>query len=69
MAAIENAAAERKKQEKLKEYLAEIERLDDKQWERDKYLRNLELQKKANVLIAVSNTVLRINSVRIAERG
>ena len=46
MAAIENAAAERKKQEKLKEYLAEIERLDDKQWERDKYLRNLELQDK-----------------------
>lgn len=46
MAAIENAAAEKKKQEKLKEYLAEIERLDDKQWERDKYLRNLELQDK-----------------------
>ena len=42
--AIEDAAAEAKKQEKLKEYLAELERLDDKQWEREKYLRQLELQ-------------------------
>ena len=45
-AAIEEAAAEKKKQDKLKEYLAEIERLDDKQWEREKYLRQLELQDK-----------------------
>ncbi|MDE7439961.1 MAG: SPFH domain-containing protein, partial [Clostridia bacterium] len=44
MEAIEDAAAEKQKQEKLKEYLAELERLDDKQWEREKYLRQLELQ-------------------------
>jgi len=47
MNAIEDAAAEKQKQEKLKEYLAELERLDDKQWEREKYLRQLELQDKA----------------------
>lgn len=46
MASIEAAAAEQKKQDKLKEYLAEVERLDDKQWEREKYLRQLELQDK-----------------------
>lgn len=56
--AIEDAAAEvkreaKRKQEeeehrqKLKEYLAEVERLDDKQWEREKYLRQLELQDNA----------------------
>lgn len=45
-AAVENAAAEVQKQNRLKEYLAEIERLDDKQWEREKYLRNLELADK-----------------------
>ena len=44
MEAIEDFAAEKQKQEKLKEYLAELERLDDKQWEREKYLRQLELQ-------------------------
>lgn len=44
MNVIEDAAAEKQKQEKLKEYLAELERLDDKQWEREKYLRQLELQ-------------------------
>lgn len=44
MNAIEDAAAEKQKQLKLKEYLAELERLDDKQWEREKYLRQLELQ-------------------------
>ena len=44
MDAIEDAAAEKQRQEKLKEYLAELERLDDKQWEREKYLRQLELQ-------------------------
>jgi len=47
MEAIEDAAAEKQRQEKLKEYLAELERLDDKQWERDKYLRQLELQDRA----------------------
>lgn len=47
MAAIEDAAAEKQRQEKLKEYLAEVERLDDKQWEREKYLRQLELQDKS----------------------
>ena len=46
MEAIEDAAADKQKQEKRKEYLAELERLDDKQWERDKYLRQLELQDK-----------------------
>ena len=45
--AIEDAAAEKQKQEKLKEYLAELERLDNKQWEREKYLRQLELQDRA----------------------
>lgn len=44
MDAIEDAAAEKQRQEKLKEYLAELERLDDKQWDREKYLRQLELQ-------------------------
>lgn len=47
MNAIEEFAAEKTKQEKMKEYLAELERLDDKQWERDKYLRQLELQDRA----------------------
>lgn len=45
--AIEEAAADKQKTDRLKEYLAEIERLDDKQWEREKYLRQLELQDKA----------------------
>lgn len=44
MDAVEDAAAEARKQKKLQEYLAELERLDDKQWEREKYLRQLELQ-------------------------
>lgn len=47
MDAVEDAAAEAKRQKKLKEYLAELERLDDKQWEREKYLRQLELEDKA----------------------
>lgn len=47
MDAVEDAAAEKQRQEKLKEYLAELERLDDKQWEREKYLRQLELQDRA----------------------
>ena len=46
MDAVEDAAAEARKQKKLQEYLAEVERLDDKQWEREKYLRQLELQDK-----------------------
>lgn len=46
MEAIEDAAAEKQRQEKLKDYLAELERLDDKKWEREKYLRQLELQDK-----------------------
>ncbi len=37
---------EQKRRERLKEYLAELERLDDKQWEREKYLKQLELQDK-----------------------
>lgn len=56
-AAMEEAAAarrqkeldeeeEKKKHARLKEILAELERLDDKQWEREKYLRQLELQDK-----------------------
>lgn len=44
MEAIESVATENERREKIKEYLAEIERLDDKQWEREKYLRQLELQ-------------------------
>lgn len=47
MNAIEDFAAEARQRERLKEYLAEIERLDDKQWEREKYLRKLELDDKA----------------------
>lgn len=45
--AVEDAAAEARKQQKLKEYLAELERLDDKQWEREKYLRQLEIEDRA----------------------
>lgn len=47
MEAIEDSAAEKQRQEKLKEYLVELERLEDKQWERQKYLCQLELQDKA----------------------
>lgn len=42
--AVEEASAEARKQKKWQEYLAELERLDDKQWEREKYLRKLELE-------------------------
>ncbi len=38
---------QKRKSEHIKEVLAELERLDDKQWEREKYLRQLELQDKA----------------------
>ena len=44
---VESVAEEAQKTKKLKEHLAELERLDDKQWEREKYLRQLELQDKA----------------------
>ncbi len=44
MNAIEDAAKEVVRQEKLKEYLREVERLDDKQREREKYLRELQLK-------------------------
>lgn len=44
---IEGVTEEAARRERLKEYLAELERLDDKQWEREKYLRQLELQDKA----------------------
>lgn len=47
MNAIEDAAAEVVRQDKLKEYLREIERLEDKQWEREKYLRELQLKDNA----------------------
>ena len=47
MAAVEDAAAEAVRQQKLKEYLSELERLDDKNWEREKYLRQLEMQDRA----------------------
>lgn len=42
MAKVESVSEEVVKQQRLKEYLAELERLDDKQWEREKYLRQLE---------------------------
>ena len=44
MDAVEDAAAEARKQKRTQEYLAELERLNDKEWEREKYLRQLELQ-------------------------
>lgn len=46
MNAIEEFAAEKARQERMQKILAELERLDDKQWEREKYLRELELQDK-----------------------
>ncbi len=58
MNAIEDAAAEAVRQDKLKEYLRELERLDDKQWEREKYLRELQLKDNAayyEVLKVVGN--------------
>lgn len=47
MNAIESAAAEATRQEKIEAYLREVERLDDKQWEREKYLRELQLKDNA----------------------
>ncbi len=46
IAKVEDFAEERAREKKLKEYLAEIERLDDKEWEREKYLRELEQHNK-----------------------
>ncbi len=43
---IDDFAKEAQRQRKLKEYLAELERLDDKKFERDVYLRKLELEDK-----------------------
>lgn len=42
--AVENAAAEEQRQKQLRDYLAEAERLADKQWEREKFLRQLEME-------------------------
>lgn len=47
MQAVESVAHEKASTQRLKEYLAELERLSDKEWEKQKYLRNLELQDKA----------------------
>ena len=47
MNAIENAAADAVRQDRMREYLRELERLDDKQWEREKYLRELQLRDNA----------------------
>lgn len=59
MNAIDSYAIEQQKQAKLKEYLAELERLDDKNWDREKYLRQLELQDRAayyEVLKVIGNS-------------
>lgn len=45
--AIDQAAIETQKNQRIREYLKELERLDDKKWEREKYLRQLELQDKS----------------------
>lgn len=45
--AIESVAQNAAREQKVKEYLAELERLQDKEWEREKYLRRLELQDNA----------------------
>lgn len=42
MAKVESVAEENVREVKIKEHLAELERLDDKKWERDKYLLSLE---------------------------
>ena len=47
MNAIEEFAAEKARQEQMQKIFAELERLDDKQWEREKYLRELELKDRA----------------------
>ena len=47
MNAIEDVAEEQKRKAQRREELSEEERLDDKKWEREKYLRQLEMQDKA----------------------
>lgn len=44
---LESVTEEAEHRKRLKEYLDELERLDDKQWEREKYLHQLELQDRA----------------------
>lgn len=39
---VDSVSEEEKRRERMKEYLAELERLDDKQWEREKYLHELQ---------------------------
>lgn len=41
---IESVAEEEKRERKLKEYLADLERLEDKQWEKEKYLLEIKQQ-------------------------
>ena len=41
-ARVEAALSEHRQENKIKEHLAELERLDDKKWEREKYLLNLQ---------------------------
>ena len=41
-AKVDSVSEEEKQRERMKEYLAELERLEDKQWEREKYLLELE---------------------------
>ena len=47
MEKIEGVADEIQQRNKMKEYLAELERLDDKQWEREMYLKRLEQEDRA----------------------
>lgn len=44
VAAIEQFSAEAIRRRQMQEYLRELERLEDKQWERDNYLRRLEIE-------------------------
>lgn len=46
-AAVEGFANEAVRKRQLQEYLRELERLEDKQWEREKYLRRLEIEDRA----------------------
>lgn len=47
VAAVEEFANDAVRKRQMQEYLRELERLDDKQWEREKYLRRLEIEDKA----------------------
>lgn len=64
--AIESAAADKQKKDNTTEYLNELERLDDKQWEREKFLRQLELQDK-NAYYEVLKIVGKNNSVAMED--